>query len=128
MRIRELVEEKGPVDTKVVDDFVAWVADKIDLEGPPPKITFSTSTKTAQAGHHTGKYNPETGELWVYAAHRNLVDILRTVAHELTHVRQHQLQPEFVTHGPGSPHEVNADEVAGYLMKLWIRDHHNTIQ
>lgn len=127
MKITELFEDIGPKEQKTVQDFIEWVREKIHLKAPAPQIEFSNDTKTAQDQHHTGSYNHETGKLWVYAANRNLVDILRTVAHELVHVRQYELN-QVNSSGPGSPVEVQADEVAGFLMKLWIAKHHDTIQ
>jgi hypothetical protein len=58
--------------------------------------------------------------IWVYTANRNLVDILRTVFHELVHVRQGELN--MIKPGdsyPGSPIEAMADMLAGKYIKIY---------
>lgn len=111
-----------------VQKFIAWTAKKLNLE-KTPKIEFSYDSDEAQEGHHTGRHNPETGEVWVYCANRNLVDILRTVFHELTHVRQGELN--MIKPGdsyPGSPIEAEADMMAGKYLKIYGKMHPEIFQ
>jgi hypothetical protein len=57
------------------------------------------------------------------------VDILRTVAHELVHVRQHELG--MIKPGdsyPGSPIELLADMVAGKLIKIYGEKNNHIFQ
>jgi hypothetical protein len=94
-----------------------------------PNIELSYDTDEAQTNHHTGGHVPGEDSVWVYAKNRNLVDILRTVAHELVHVRQHELG--MIKPGdsyPGSPIELLADMVAGKLIKIWGEKHHYIFQ
>ena len=51
-----------------------------------PKIVISYDTEEAQEGHHTGKHEVGSDEIWVYG-NRNLIDIMRTVFHELVHIQ-----------------------------------------
>jgi hypothetical protein len=58
-----------------------------------------------------------------------MVDIARTVAHELTHVRQGELN--MIKPGdsyPGSPIEMLADMVAGKLIKIYGAKNHQIFQ
>ena len=115
-------------DNPIVQKFSAWTAKKLHLE-KTPKIEFSYDSDEAREGHHTGRHNPETGEVWVYCANRNLVDILRTVFHELTHVRQGELN--MIKPGdsyPGSPIEAEADVMAGKYMKIFGKAHPEIFQ
>ena len=113
---------------KEVDKFADWVGQRINLK-TKPVIELSMDTEEAQTGHHTGQHTEGDNKVWVYAKNRNLVDILRTVAHELAHVRQSELN--MIKPGssyPGSPIELLADMVAGKLIKIYGKRHHYIFQ
>ena len=115
-------------DNPIVQKFIAWTAKKLNLENTP-KIEFSYDSDEAREGHHTGRHVQGTGEVWVYVANRNMVDILRTVFHELTHVRQGELG--MIKPGdsyPGSPIEAEADMMAGKYLKIWGKMHPEIFQ
>jgi hypothetical protein len=100
-------------------DFVAWCVDQLDIQEALPKIRFQDA-KEGPDQHRTGYYDDAQDTMWIYTGNRNLIDIMRTVAHELAHRKQHE---DNMVHGnqayPGSPIEQQADAVAGYLMKLY---------
>lgn len=111
-----------------VDKFVDWVSPKLNLQ-THPEVILSMDTEEAQSGHHTGSHTEGDNKVWVYAKNRNLVDILRTVCHELVHVRQSELN--MIKPGssyPGSPIEMLADMVAGKLIKIYGKEHRNIFQ
>lgn len=111
-----------------VEKFKDWACEKLHIKNPP-KIELSYDTEEAQQGHHTGRHVEGSGNIWVYAANRNLVDILRTVFHELVHVRQGELN--LIKHGdsyPGSPIEAMADMLAGKYIKIYGKEHRNIFQ
>lgn len=102
-----------------VEKFKDWASLKLHIKNPP-KIELSYDTEEAQEGHHTGRHVEGSDSIWVYAANRNLVDILRTVFHELVHVRQGELN--MIKQGdsyPGSPIEAMADMLAGKYIKIY---------
>ena len=129
--LKQYVKESEQEDLNnnpIVKKFLAWTSKKLSLE-TTPKIEFSYDSDEAQEGHHTGRHNPETGEVWVYCANRNLVDILRTVFHELTHVRQGEL--DMIKPGdsyPGSPIEAEADVMACKYIKIFGKAHPEIFQ
>ena len=111
-----------------VDKFVDWASPILKLE-KKPKIELSMDTEEAQTNHHTGRHVNGENSVWVYANNRNLVDILRTVVHELTHVRQGELG--MIKPGssyPGSPIEAQADMIAGKLIKIYGEQNHHIFQ
>lgn len=111
-----------------VEKFVDWASKVLHLKSKP-KITLSMDTEEAQSGHHTGVHTEGSNEIWVYAKNRNLVDILRTVMHELVHVRQSELN--MIKPGasyPGSPIEVMADAIAGKYIKVYGKKHRHIFQ
>jgi hypothetical protein len=129
--IKNKLNENDTVDSNVADEvekFVAWTAKKLNLK-KVPTVELSMDTEEAQTNHHTGGHVPGEGSVWVYAKNRNLVDILRTVFHELVHVRQHEIG--MIKPGdsyPGSPIEAMADMLAGKYIKIWGEKHHHIFQ
>ena len=99
-----------------VKDFIRWVYDREHIKGEPPRIIFSDQ-KESEDMHHTGWYNHHEHTMYVYTGNRNLIDIMRTVAHELTHVKQGTKGRIHGHSPPGSKLEREADAEAGYLMK-----------
>jgi len=111
-----------------VKKFAEWAGRRLNIESLP-KIELSHDTKDAQDNHHTGGHIQGDDSIWVYAKNRNLVDILRTVFHELVHIRQDELG--MIKPGasyPGSPIEVMADCLAGKYIKIWGEKHHHIFQ
>jgi len=106
--------------------FISWVADKLHITGPLPNFEFSDEKESSDQDR-TGYYNTNTGKLWVYTGNRNMIDIMRTVAHELTHHKQ-RLQGDTIHTRPLSDIESQADEAAGMLIKLYVKKHNEIIQ
>lgn len=111
-----------------VNKFAEWTGKKLNLKNIP-KIELSYDTQDAQDNHHTGRHVTGGGDIWVYVKNRNLVDILRTVFHELVHVRQDELN--MIKPGssyPGSPIEAMADMLAGKYIKIYGEKNHHIFQ
>lgn len=129
--IKGKLDETDNVDCDLeaeVQKFVDWTAKKVNLK-KVPKVELSMDSEEAQTNHHTGAHVPGEDSVWVYAKNRNLVDILRTVFHELVHVRQHELgmiQPG--DSYPGSPIEAMADMLAGKYIKIYGEKNHHIFQ
>ena len=111
-----------------IDNFVDWACSKLHIKNKP-KITLSNDTQDAQDNHHTGRHIHGSNNIWVYVKNRNLVDILRTVFHELVHIRQGELG--MIKPGssyPGSPIEAMADMLAGKYIKIYGEKNHHIFQ
>ena len=111
-----------------VDRFVQWTRKRLHLK-TDPVIELSYDTQDAQDNHHTGSHTDGDNKVWVYVKNRNLVDILRTVFHELVHVRQGEL--DMIKPGasyPGSPIEAMADMLAGKYIKIYGEQNHHIFQ
>lgn len=125
--VREEGDDTSELQSEVAK-FAEWAGKQLKLKNMP-KIKLSMDTEEAQTGHHTGKHTPGDNYVWVYARNRNLVDILRTVFHELVHVRQHE--KNMINPGdsyPGSPIEAQADMLAGKFIKIYGKFNHNIFQ
>jgi len=129
-RSNQRVTEDEIDNTQNIDqikDFIRWSLKQLNVQKPYPKFTISKNTKQAQDGHHTGMHSGKT--IWVYVGNRNLIDIFRTIFHELTHERQFQL--DMIDDGdsyPGSPVEALADMMAGKYIKIYGKAHPEIFQ
>ena len=115
-------------DNPIMQKFIQWASSELHLTSTP-KFEFSYDTDEAQEGHHTGRHSENDNSVWVYVANRNMVDIMRTVYHELTHVRQGELN--MIKPGdsyPGSPIEMLADMTSGKAMKIFGKAHPEIFQ
>jgi hypothetical protein len=110
-----------------IKNFINWVYDKENIKGSRPKIIFSNE-KQGEDMHHTGWYRDSDNLMWVYTGNRNLIDILRTVAHELVHRKQGLEGRIKGPSAPGSKLEREADAQAGYLMKLYGADNPEIVE
>jgi hypothetical protein len=129
--IKNKLDEEGSSEVNVeeeVEKFVQWAKGILKFK-TQPDIELSQDTKEAQDEHHTGSHQDGSNKVWVYVKNRNLVDILRTVFHELVHVRQGELG--LIKPGssyPGSPIEKMADELAGKYIKIYGEKNHHIFQ
>lgn len=114
------VETSDDIDiASEVDKFAEWARNILHIKNPV-KVELSMDTEEAQTNHHTGGHTMGSDTIWVYANNRNLVDMLRTVFHELVHVRQGELgMIEPGDSYPGSPIEAMADLLAGKYIKIY---------
>lgn len=124
-------EENNAVDTSLeeeVSKFAVWTGKILNIK-QLPKIILSYNTAQAQGNPGTGKYITNKDEIWVYAKNRNLIDILRTVFHELVHYRQNELG--MIKPGssyPGSSIEAMADMLAGKYIKIYGKENRHIFQ
>jgi hypothetical protein len=118
-----LNEEDQDKKMDIINDFISFVIDTIELKDPP-KITFTDDEEAAKNMHALGTYNIEKRELTVIVGPRLLADVLRTLAHELVHRKQDELGMLKPDSGEtGSPIENEANAAAGILMRLYGAKH-----
>ncbi len=124
---KDLSEDvQGPNEVQQIKDFIKWSMKTLNIK-TKPKFTLSKNTEQAQAGHHTGVHSGD--RIWVYIGNRNLIDIFRTIFHELVHQRQSELN--MIKDGdsyPGSPIEAMADMMAGKYIKIYGKEHPEIFQ
>jgi hypothetical protein len=115
---------KREIAKREVKEFAKWAKKRLAIKNFP-KIILSYDTNEARDNHHTGGYTIGGDKIWVYAKNRNLVDILRSVFHELTHVQQYEkglIKPDSAA--TGSPIERMADQEAGIAVKDYGKENH----
>jgi hypothetical protein len=113
----ESVHESAVSTEDTVTDFVGFCVEKLNIE-QQPQIRFKRDPAWSARNRTFGSYNHDTNELIVSLANRHVMDILRTVAHELTHQRQGEVAdvPDHAGE-TGSRWENEANARAGVLMR-----------
>ena len=125
-KVSESVDNTQNIDK--IRDFVQWAIKTLNVQKPYPKIRLSVDTEQAQKDHRTGLHTDD-GHILVYIRNRNLVDIFRTLFHELVHERQDQLNMIGPNDSyPGSPIEAMADMMAGKYIKIYGKKHPEIFQ
>jgi nicotinamide mononucleotide adenylyltransferase len=115
--LEETLTEPQEASDNVIADFIDFAAKALDLQ-KVPKITFSDDQELAKNMHSLGAYNPKSDELLVVKGPRLTADILRTLAHELVHRKQDELNPLSKEDGAtGSPIENEANAAAGVILR-----------
>jgi hypothetical protein len=128
MKYNNLKESTYTDHEKQILNFIKWCVKKLKITEKLPEIKFQDE-KESDDQHRTGYYDDTKDIMWIYTGKRNLIDILRTVAHELTHRKQHEGGRTYPGQSfPGSKIEQQADAMAGILMKLYGKEHPEIIE
>lgn len=103
---------------KIINDFVKFVSTKLRMDHPP-KVKIQNNPKFAVVNKTFGIYYPDRNTTIIETYGRNIVDVLRTIAHELTHHRQNEV---------GSKKdrvdlEIEATAAAGMFVKIYCEKH-----
>jgi hypothetical protein len=102
-----------------LEKFAAYCSDELGIENPP-RIQLKRDPAWSQRNSTFGRYMPEINTLTLSVANRHPMDIMRTLAHELVHRRQDEIEPMPGHAGDtGSKWENQANAQAGVLMRDW---------
>jgi hypothetical protein len=114
--------ERMSVEETLID-FVHFCSDQLGLENEPI-LKIRKDPEWSKRNKTFGRFNGGTGQLEVSIAGRHVMDVLRTIAHELTHQHQHEREdvPEHAGE-TGSEWENEANARAGILMRDYGQDH-----
>ena len=107
---------------KILHRFYRSCVSKLELENPP-RLRLETTPDWSKDNGSFGQYDPETNTLILATAGRHVLDILRTMAHEMTHRQQDEKSPLPADAGAtGSPYEDQANAMAGRIMRQWAEE------
>jgi GNAT superfamily N-acetyltransferase len=111
-------------DNSIVQDFIQHVTMELGID-PVPEIHLHTDPAWSKNNHSFGRYDPDTHTLNVSMPNRHVMDVLRTVAHELVHCSQNQQHGRLPDDAgeTGSRWENNANARAGIIMRDWANSH-----
>ena len=126
MKIKELLfEGMSKKDTfTTLLEFIRFAAEHLELE-KLPKIDFKFDSKRSIEHSSFGGYGPHEKHITITVLNRHIMDVCRTLAHELVHFKQDledQLNdPE--AGSTGSPQENEANAEADVIMRNWGKKH-----
>jgi len=120
-----LMERKFSSDCKsLCKHFVDFCKDYLQIDDRV-KVQFLSERDGEMT---TGCYIPSSRQIKILVKDRGLVDVLRSLAHELVHQKQHlDGSLENMSGETGSPHENEANAKAGIIMRLYQDKHKNKI-
>ena len=120
MRLREFAEPELP---DYIREFLPHVQQELKLD-QLPDIELCRRLPGDQTQSSFGMYKTDKNTIYLIAADRNPVDVLRTLAHELAHFKQDQqgLLDKDSGH-TGSRAENNANAQAGIIMRNYGQRH-----
>jgi len=118
-----LNEKPEPSVSEIVSSFIEYCIEQLSIE-QTPIVKFKKDPQWSARNKTFGRYNADQNLLEVSLADRHVMDILRTVAHELTHTRQHEVEDVPDDAGAtGSQWENEANAQAGVLMREYAQKH-----
>jgi hypothetical protein len=125
MNIRELITQDAQVNIpEMFSDFLP-IAMQVLKINKLPKIHLKKYIDD-QEQPTFGRYVNDEAAIHLAVADRHPNDILRTLAHELTHFKQH-MEGRIGKHSgeTGSPEENEANQIAGIIMRYFNKKHPN---
>jgi hypothetical protein len=110
-------------DKSTIKNFMEFCADQIGIE-KDISLRIRQDPQWSVRNKTFGRYNDGTNELEVGIGGRHIMDVLRTVAHELVHQKQNQHAQVPADAGEdGSKYENEANARAGVLMRKYGKLH-----
>ena len=101
----------------ILKDFIAFCKGELNIQ-TLPKISLIKDKSFVEQNRSYGEYNPQTNAVKVFYLGRNLADVCRSLAHELCHHRQNELDMIYNEAGEtGTDIENDANAMAGIIMR-----------
>ena len=118
-----LSEKDVPSQTEIIFDFMRFVVHELDLHNVP-KLKIHRDPQWSVIHKTFGRYRDDTGQIDLAVGNRHIMDVLRTLAHELQHRKQDEREHMPAGAGEtGSRFENEANAVAGVLMRQYADLH-----
>jgi hypothetical protein len=115
--------DMNPQKQEVLAKFCIYCMDELGMDADVDTTIYIEHSRGDNGIKTTAFYNPNNDEVKVYGRNRALVDICRSIAHELVHMSQRVRgllgKP---TKDIGGFHEDEANAVAGQIIKMFAKD------
>jgi len=112
--------EIDPEKALLIGDFIIFCCESLPIHGNCN--VYIVSEREPYSISTTAAYMVGDGEIRIYGKNRATVDVLRSIAHEMTHMMQDE---QDLLHGnirdAGGFHEDQANARAGELIKLYAK-------
>jgi len=125
MKVKEIITEGLDRNkaTNIISKFIKFAASELELQ-ELPEIELQDGNERSVEFRSFGGYGNK--HITVTLSNRHIMDVCRTLAHELVHYRQdlnNELTPE--SGNDGSEHENEANAQAAVIMRKWGKMHPN---
>ena len=126
MKVTEILTEGlAKKDTyEILLDFIKFAAEDLDLKSLP-KFDFAFDSDRSVEHKSFGGYAPGAEHITITVKNRHIMDVCRTLAHELVHYSQdlkNELDDDDAG-STGSPQENEANARAAVIMRNWGKKH-----
>lgn len=117
MRISEVKDQQTKVEQ--VRKFADWAMKQLNIE-TPPIIKYGNDMGQVDQNRSFGSTR-SNGDVWVHVGNRNTADIMRTLVHELIHVKQFELGSASDTMDDDQKQNIEdvANALAGRIMRIY---------
>jgi hypothetical protein len=124
MKVKELLTESltKPDTYKILLDFIRFAAKDLELNSLP-KFDFMFDSERSIEHKSFGGYQPGGEHITITVKNRHIMDVCRTLAHELVHYKQdldNELEDDDAG-STGSPQENEANARAAVIMRNFGR-------
>jgi Zn-dependent peptidase ImmA (M78 family) len=121
MRISEIKDQQTKVEQ--VRKFADWAIEQLNIE-TPPAIKYGNDMTQVNNNRSFGSTR-SNGDVWVHVGNRNPADIMRTLVHELIHVKQFELGNATDTMDDEQRQNIEdvANALAGRIMRIYGKEH-----
>lgn len=106
----------------IISDFIEMCCKELSIDGECSFSIYFVDDREKHGIKTTAFFNPSDNTIKIYAKGRMLIDSLRSLAHEMTHMMQNEMG--LIT-GPvkdeGGFHEDQANAKAGLIVKRFIK-------
>ena len=118
-----LSEKPMPSHTEIIFDFMKFAVHALELHNVP-KLKIRKDPQWSIINKSFGRYRDDIGQIDLAVGNRHIMDVLRTLAHELQHRKQDEREHMPPGAGEtGSRFENEAHAVAGVLMRKYADLH-----
>lgn len=118
-----LNEKETPTQTEIIVDFMRFVVDELELKNIP-KLKIRKDPQWSVINKSFGLYRNDLKQIELATGNRHIMDVLRTLAHELQHRKQDEREHMPAGAGEtGSRFENEANAQAGVLMRKYAELH-----
>jgi hypothetical protein len=131
MKVTQILTES--LDKKstynILYEFIKYAAEDLELKSLP-KFDFVFNSNESVERKSFGGYMPGDEHITITVKNRHIMDVCRTLAHELVHFKQ-DLNKELVDENAGatgSPQENEANARAAVIMRNWGKQHPNLFE
>lgn len=131
MKITELLTESlQKKDTYgILLDFIRFAAEDLKINSLP-KFDFVFDSSESVERKSFGGYQPGNEHITITVKNRHIMDVCRTLAHELVHYKQdldNELEDDDAG-STGSPQENDANARAAVIMRNWGKKYPNLFE